>query len=110
MGATLATAAITMWPNLPDHARLALVTMCLQARDKSSHNTPAGLYYGGHEDLASRLYGVDQPTEADLQRVKRSIRALREAGAVIVAQPACRGRTAVYRLEVTGIPGQDQLL
>lgn len=110
MGSTLARAAITRFPHLPDHARLALVAMCLQARDTATATIPAATYYGGHHDLAVTLFGVDDPTDTDLKRLQRSIRVLRDAGAVVVAQPACRGRTAVYRLEVTGIPGQDQLL
>lgn len=110
MGLTLAKSALTRFPDLPDHARLALVAMSMQALDTPRNNTPAATYYGGHEQLASTLYGVDEPTDADLKRLQRSMKVLRQVGAVRVAQAACRGRTAVYRLDVTGIPNQDQLI
>lgn len=110
MGATLASAAITRWPHLTDRARLVLVTMCLQARDRATGSIPAATYYGGHHDIAARMFGVEEPTDADLLKVKRAMKELRESGAVVVAQPACRGRTTVYRLDVTGLPNQDQLI
>lgn len=109
MGIRLVSTALAQWPGLPDHARLALVAMAAQARDNATGRTPAATYYGGHDELARVLYGIEDVTDLHRRRIRRSMQALTDAGAIILVAPACRGRTAIYRIE-QGSPNQDALI
>jgi hypothetical protein len=73
--------------------------MCLVALDKENgKGQPAGLYFGGWEPLALAL-GYDELTPAAKEKVRRSVKGIREKGLVkpMVAH-AQTGERQVYRI------------
>lgn len=110
MGIRLAMAAQSpAWSGLSDRAYRVLTYMCTTALDTPSKGRPAGEYTGGHTMLAQRLRGRDDVTPSDLEVIRRAIKELREAGAITIARPAYGRTVPTYRLDVTGLPNQDQL-
>ena len=108
MGLKLAQRALSpIWCGLSERARLVLVHMSITAMDRSTPKQQAGHYFAGNKHLAQVLYGVDDPTEWQLQQVKRALSELRKAGAVTVIRPGMNGRKPVYRINAE--PDQDQL-
>lgn len=87
-------------------ARLVLASMALTAQDRDTDQTPARLWWGGHDLLMLHLAGdvpEDERERAALsRRIRRGVSELISAGVLAVAEPAGRGRRAVYRLEPEG--------
>ncbi|MGC4106059.1 MAG: hypothetical protein QM753_06850 [Thermomicrobiales bacterium] len=97
MGARLASlAANPAWASLTPRARLVLQFMALRCYDRDQGDTPAGTYWGGHRELATRVYGDDTP--ARVREIRRYVAELIEAGAIERIENA-RGRgVAAYKV------------
>ena len=111
MGIRLLMAAQTpTWAGLSDRAYRVLTFMCASALDRpNKYGHPAALYTGGHDALTRQLYGHDKVTDGERQMTKRAIRELKKAGAITLARDPTPGNYPHYRIEVAGIPNQDQL-
>ncbi len=106
MGARLVTQALSpVWGHLSETARLVLVTMCHTAKDYSTDQQVGGRYFAGHDNLVLVLTGRDPSLvewrhtaeyQTCKQRVKRAMRELITAEAIVLVQRAHRGRHAVY--------------
>jgi hypothetical protein len=90
MGARLVTLVLTYWTDLPERQFRILVRMANTALDTPGKETPAEMYFGGHELLAMTLHGpypdgdsaeARKARAGVLSNVRREVRALRKAGA-----------------------------
>lgn len=99
----VAEALLPQWAVLPERERLVLVIMCRHALDEPRDGNPSRLYFGGHDLLLLALEGQAWPREHPrhrpaMERVRRALRRLEEAGAVRREVTATHGRKARYEL------------
>lgn len=96
------------WAELSPFARLVLVHMATTALDHTVNGLDPRLYYAGHGPLCLFVAGVGEEAgtaySSALRRVRRAIKELTEAGAIVQARPAVNGRNAVYELNTSSIP------
>jgi hypothetical protein len=86
VGIELAKMASAKWGHVGYSPFRILIRMCVQALDKpNSKGDPAGIYFGGWEDLALALgRTIDDPEQREKIRheVIRHTRTLKQAGAI----------------------------
>lgn len=105
MGVRLVGAALNAhWATrLNPTERLVLITMCLTAKDTGTPESPASLYFAGHDNLMITLTGDDPRPgtpqyEAARKQVQRAIRSLISVGAVTLIDKAGRNKNARYQV------------
>lgn len=108
MGIRLVNEALSpAWGTLSETARLVLIAMCRTALDKTGGGGIERRYFGGHEDLILTLTGRDSHDPewartrehlAAQRRIKRAVRELVDAGAIICIQAANGRRKAIYEV------------
>lgn len=106
MGARLVSQALSpSWACLSETARLVLITMCQTAKDYPTEHQAAAQFFAGHDYLILTLSGRDPDDDGWrqtsgyrtwCQRIKRAVRELVEAEAIVLEHTAHRGRNAVY--------------
>lgn len=107
MGARLVSLALgPNWSELSPRARLVLVIMCQQSRDRDSDEGPAATFWGGHKAIAMALYGAYEAWQ--IREIRRDVAALVSLGAVQVENSA-RGRgQAIYRVTPDNWPAATE--
>ena len=102
------------WCILSDRARLVLVQMCYVARDRATADTAAQVYFGGHRALIRDVLGLDvdtltrTQTETAERTIKRTIKELKDAGAVSLVSHPTKGQRAIYAVHPGHFPGLTQ--
>lgn len=102
MGIKLVGLVLTRWAaHVSDRAFRVLTRMAATALDEPSKDTPASLYFGGRELLASALNSERNGTpESALRTVKRAIAELIDVGAIRRTNKAYAGVNQVYELRL----------
>lgn len=96
------------WAELGDTAHRVLTYMALKAMDADTRSAytgaviPGRIYAKGHAPIVDAIQRRDQTREAASQSVTRSIRLLKQAGAIRLVTPARYGQPPIY--EVTPEP------
>lgn len=97
------------WASLTPFARLVLVHMATTALDKENAvGDEARLYFAGHAPIVLFVAGVGEDEvdayDSALRRVRRAVRELLDAGAIVQVRRSVNGRRAVYELTTSSIP------
>lgn len=104
MGFRNAHKAATRWAHLDHREARCLLVMALTARDRAGEaGEPAGVYWGGHDLLAKSLGFTDWDQEPDataLRKVRKTLAALVQAGAVKPVNKPRPGMRAEYQLDL----------
>lgn len=90
------------WSALSDAAYRVLVLMAWHCLDAPHNDYPAGVYWGGRVALAALRFNVEEPTPAQVQKIKRAMTELVRRGAITCTTPAVGGRSAHYTLTLDG--------
>lgn len=93
MGYRAANTVLTRWTHLNDQPFRALIAMALMAHD--GHTPPP--YFGGHRELAKAL-GMDPGHPRTFERVRRILRTLEAAGAIVSGLDGKAGQRRDYAL------------
>lgn len=121
MGARNVSGALAMYPQLEHRAMRLLVGMSLTALDSPSEFHPARRYFAGREAqaeiLGHRLPALPDTSDAARrirrnahEQVRRAIVELVEAGAITRAGGGYAGQNAVYDLNVSTVPVDEDAL
>lgn len=89
------------WASLSATARLVVATLAVSTLDDASDRYSANRYWGGHDSLILRVWGIeshDDDYSAAKRKLSRAIAELIAAGAITRIESARRGRQAVYEL------------
>lgn len=97
------------WASLTPFSRLVLVHMATTALDRPNQDgDESRLYFAGHGPICLFVAGVGEDEgaayESALRRVRRAIRELLDAGAIVQVRRSVNGRRAVYELTTSSIP------
>ena len=108
MGAAHVAQVYTHWAHLPDRPFRALAYMALVAKDSTKEPS----FWGGRDALALAL-GLDMERGADVLKLKRAVRVLKDSGAITTTYLGHANQRSEYRIYpekgVTGRPPKGSL-